>query len=206
MSKCTLLEKSVVSGQSQCLLTCRQCSSGGGGGDHSRPQQRRTGPWPAPGLEDQCYRCGTAGLLRSLCLAPDKEIVWSHTHMPDSPRDRVIGGWRGREDIERQKEKRGWEKRMERKRRGWRERERVRLCEEPYHKSAVELFQYLFLVEGHGLSSPLLHVSLLQLLTRIHLPRGSHLACPHLGERGGREKRMGRRRLCELNPHYQNCS
>lgn len=95
---------------------------------------------------------------------------------------------------------------------GWKEgeedgeTERVRLCEEPYHKSAVELFQYLFLVEGHGFSSPLLHVSLLQLLTCIHLPRGSHLACPHLGERGGREKRMGRRRVYELNPHDQNCS
>ena len=56
----------------------------------------------------------------------------------------------------------------------------MRSIKKSYHKSAVDLLKDLFLIESHGLSSPLLHVGLLQLLAGIHLARGSYLACPHL--------------------------
>lgn len=49
-----------------------------------------------------------------------------------------------------------------------------------HHKLAVQPFQYLFLIQSHGFSSPLLNVSLLQLLAGIHHPSGSYLTSPHL--------------------------
>lgn len=50
----------------------------------------------------------------------------------------------------------------------------------PHHKPAAQPFQYLFLIESHGFSSPLLYVSLLQLFAGVHHPGGSDLTSPHL--------------------------
>lgn len=50
----------------------------------------------------------------------------------------------------------------------------------PHHKPAAQPFQYLFLIKSHGLSSPLLYVSLLQLFAGVHHPGGSDLTSPNL--------------------------
>ena len=55
---------------------------------------------------------------------------------------------------------------------------------ETHHKPAVDLLQDGLLVQGHGLALPLLDPLLLQLLTRVHLPGGPHLARTHLGGQG----------------------
>lgn len=52
--------------------------------------------------------------------------------------------------------------------------------QEAYNESAVDLLQDLFLVQRHGLASPLLYPLLLQHLTGVHLPRGADLTCTHL--------------------------
>ena len=53
---------------------------------------------------------------------------------------------------------------------------------ETHHKAAVDLLQDGLLVQRHGLALPLLDPLLLQLLTRVHLPGGPHLARTHLGD------------------------
>ena len=57
------------------------------------------------------------------------------------------------------------------------------MCE-THHKATVDLLQDGLLVQRHGLALPLLDPLLLQLLTRVHLPGGPHLARTHLGDRG----------------------
>lgn len=49
-----------------------------------------------------------------------------------------------------------------------------------YHKSGVDLLQYLLLYEDHVLALPLLNALLFQLLAGVHLSRGSHLTSTHL--------------------------
>lgn len=66
----------------------------------------------------------------------------------------------------------------------WLQRNLFRGCwYAPHHKPAAQPFQYLFLIESHGFSSPLLYVSLLQLFAGVHHPGGSDLASPHLEEK-----------------------
>lgn len=57
----------------------------------------------------------------------------------------------------------------------------------PHHKPAAQPFQYLFLIERHGFSSPLLYVSLLQLFASVHHPSGSDLTSPHLEKKRYKE-------------------
>lgn len=57
-----------------------------------------------------------------------------------------------------------------------------------YYKSAVDFLQDLFLVEGHGLSFPLLYPLLLQLFAGIHLACGPYLTCTHLQRTEGNKK------------------
>lgn len=140
------------------MLTCRRWILCANVRAHSRSEQRRTGPCPSRSPVCPCCRCETSGLRRSWWSAPDTERLWSRTRTLNSPEGARRTSSKSTSKPE----------------------EEIVFCTFTHNKSTVDLLQNQLLVEGHGLSFPLLYSLLLQFFACVHLPRCSDLARTHL--------------------------